>query len=74
VPAISGHRSKTKSPLKEFFDEQEMKNSANKVAFSSLLSREETPLKYGLRSVNRSKSPVNNNNHLNDAELRRLKE
>ncbi len=52
---------KEKSPLKEFFDSQEIKNS-NKVTFSNLLAVEDTPLKYGLKSTLRSRSPMNQPN------------
>ncbi len=63
---------KGKSPLKEFFDSQEVKNSG-KVTFSNLLAVEDTPLKYGLKSTLRSRSPANQPN-LNDNEIRRLRD
>ena len=50
-------KSRSKSPLNEYFEQEEIKKS-KAISFNKLLSQEETPLKYKLRSVSRSKIPV----------------
>jgi len=58
-------KTSSKSPLKDFFEEQEMKNS-KKVSFSNLNTPNDVPMNMGLRSTSRSKVPGNR------SELRKL--